>query len=69
MASQHGFLDTDMTDVQLNRFMRKFIVTEEGCWLWRGHLNQDGYARVAWERKLKFVHRYSYEHWVGVIPE
>lgn len=44
-----------------------------GCWLWKGQINSAGYG-VLWmgkEHKPVFVgaHRYSYEHFVGPIPD
>ena len=44
-----------------------------GCWLWTGALNQQGYGRISWRARGKqskqFVHRASYEHWKQLIPE
>ncbi len=42
------------------------------CWVWQGFIGKSGYARLFIEKgkgKRKFVHRYSYENFVGKIPD
>ena len=45
----------------------------DGCWLWTGALQRDGYAHFARKVGGKHVtissHRYAYERLVGPIPE
>lgn len=53
------------------------IVDENGCWIWKsdGQINKWGYAKFITgsrrdnSRRHKFVHRVSYEVFVGDIPE
>jgi len=46
------------------RFMAKVEKTD-GCWLWTAHKNRQGYG--AFDRVM--AHRWSYNHFVGPIPE
>lgn len=42
-------------------------ITESGCWIFHGHLNADGYARVHMGGRHVKVHRVFYEHFIGPI--
>lgn len=52
------------------RFMAKVDRSGE-CWLWTGFvMKKEGYGRFGVEgRKVALAHRWSYEHFVGPIPE
>ena len=50
------------------RFFQKVDKTES-CWLWKGALNSRGYGSFSFEGKIISSHRYSYETYVGKIPE
>ena len=43
-----------------------------GCWNWTGSLTAGGYANMAYPKNNRwgnlYVHRWSYEHFVGPIP-
>ena len=42
---------------------------ESGCWLWTGFIDRKGYGVIGvGGRKLSKVHRYSYERFVGPVP-
>lgn len=41
----------------------------DGCWLWMGALDKDGYGYYAAYRKRERVHRYSYELLREDIPD
>lgn len=41
----------------------------EGCWLWKGSKQTQGYGQVQVDHKLYTAHRLSYELHVGPIPE
>jgi hypothetical protein len=51
----------------------RLVVTERGCWLWPGRVNENGYGRVS--VKIEFQDRQVYTHrlmWLvenGPIPE
>jgi len=43
---------------------------ESGCWLWTGYIDQKGYGVIGiGGRRLSKVHRYSYERFVGPVPD
>lgn len=42
---------------------------ESGCWLWTGYKYPNGYAVLCWQGKQQLLHRLSYGHFVGPIPE
>ncbi len=45
-------------------------VTESGCWIWMGLLNDKGYG-IFWtkERARTRAHRFAYETYVGPFPD
>lgn len=47
------------------RFWAKVEKTPEGCWLWTGFVQENGYGQF--EHDL--VHRWAYARFVGPIPE
>lgn len=51
------------------RFEEKFFVAEDGCWLWLGAVNHDGYGVISVNNKIERAHRLSYEQHIGQIPE
>lgn len=59
--------DTPATERVL-RYVAVDIQTR--CWNWLGHISPNGYGRVApTGRGCLYAHRYSYEAFVGPIPE
>lgn len=56
----------------IDRFAEKVAVTDAGCWEWLGFLNAGGYGRFrpgAREMGNGYAHRWSYQHFVGRIPD
>ena len=41
----------------------------ESCWLWTGTKTSGGYGRILRGSKEMYAHRYSYEHFIGPIPD
>lgn len=51
------------------RFWEK-VVKSDGCWLWKGNVNQFGYGRFrTTSKKLTVTHRISWELHNGPIPD
>lgn len=44
-------------------------VDDAGCWIWQGAPGKNGYGRMSIGDRLQYVHRLSYEHHVGPIPD
>lgn len=63
----------------LERFEQKYGIAPSGCWLWQAATNKDGYGSF-WSGAYRFddraagpimvlAHRWSFEHFVGLIPD
>lgn len=52
----------------VERFLSKVAVTD-ACWLWAASLNKDGYGQFKGEQGMVKAHRWSYQWFVGTIPE
>lgn len=53
----------------LERFNSKYEEDENGCWVWIGAMSSVGYGRFKVSGRLVSPHRWSYENFVGPIPE
>jgi len=42
---------------------------DNSCWLWQGIINEAGYGKLKVSKRWVKAHRYSYELFVGDIPE
>jgi hypothetical protein len=52
------------------RFHASYVVTGSGCWEWQNSdTNQFGHGRFWADGERVGAHRWSYEHFVGPIPE
>jgi hypothetical protein len=61
---QHLYL-TSLED----RLLRKIEKQENGCWIWRGHINAKGYGRINLSKRRYTAHRVAYELWIEPIPK
>jgi len=52
----------------VSRFSSKYIVSENGCWEWRGHTCK-GYGGFSFQGKEIQAHCFSYEYFKGPIPK
>lgn len=50
------------------RFLNKVNKTET-CWLWIGCVLKNGYGQFSVNGKKCYAHRYSYELYIGKIPD
>lgn len=57
----------ELSIIDLERFMSYVHVDDQGCWLWIGHLNADGYGRFKYKYRSREAHRVSYENFKGDI--
>jgi hypothetical protein len=53
----------------LERFHSKYVVNNNGCWIWQDHLSGLGYGVLFFGAQRMRAHRWSYEHFVGPIPD
>lgn len=53
----------------LTLFRQKYIIDEDGCCIWIGAQDRDGYGIVWNNGKRRQAHIVSYEHFVGLVPE
>ena len=56
----------------IERFRKYIEVAEGGCWNWTGHRDRKGYGSFSLPggaRHSVYAHRFSYEYFVGAIPE
>lgn len=55
-----------------HRVMRRVVVNLEGCWVFTGSTNGEGYGRIGWRsdgrQTMAYAHRVVYEATVGPIP-
>lgn len=55
------------------RFDGKYDVREDGCWIWRGHIQPTGYGyffygRINGKNYMGPAHRFAYEAYIAPIP-
>jgi hypothetical protein len=55
----------------INTFFRSFSCSGmlDSCWEWTGALTSKGYGEIIYKRKNWLAHRFSYEYFIGPIPE
>lgn len=50
------------------RFYTKYNKSTNGCWEWNGALRDDGYGILKVNNRCDGAHRFSYELYIGEIP-
>lgn len=53
----------------LDRFREKYQVNEQGCWVWTGPVDAEGYGKFKLKRKVFRAHRISWRIHYGRPPE
>ena len=56
-------------DLLPERLATRVLVDENGCWLWQGAQNGDGYGKVWLNSRYSLTHRVAYEVAVEPIPD
>lgn len=58
-------------DEELQRRIKlKIKISASGCWIWTGHIEQNGYGRISYKgQRGKWVHRMSFAAFKGQIPD
>jgi hypothetical protein len=51
------------------RFWAKVVKLDNGCWQWTGYCDPKGYGRIRVHGRIVVAHRFSYEHFAGVVPD
>lgn len=51
----------------LDRIQARYVVAENGCWLWSGYCGPDGYGRFAVLGRYYPAHRANYELTLGPV--
>lgn len=49
------------------RLLSKIKVDNNGCWIWQGYCQPNGYGRIRMPDSAKLAHRVSYEIFIGEI--
>ena len=65
----HGNPLTNLRDVTDEQRFLRFVDPSGGCWEWRGARMSDGYASFQANGKTTLGHRWSYQNWIGPIPD
>jgi hypothetical protein len=58
----------NLTPNEEQRFRSKYVISN-GCWLWQGPLDKDGYGSFYFRRKNRRAHRVGWYSFNGEIPE
>lgn len=53
----------------VDRFNSSYEESDSGCWLWTGTIQPNGYSSFYFEGRTVRGHRWSYEHFIGPIPD
>ena len=53
----------------IERFLSRFDPRNDGCWLWTGTPLKGGYGQITVDGHTYVAHRYSYELFIGPIPD
>jgi hypothetical protein len=62
-------INIEITDVVRSRFEAKYRKNVNGCWIWQKYKDKDGYGQFKFNGVAWRAHRFSYELYVGPIPE
>lgn len=61
------FSDEEIEKLKSKLLSRMEMIPECGCWIWMGALSS-GYGHIYVNSKMEYVHRISYQVFIGSIP-
>jgi hypothetical protein len=67
-TGRYGKLSREYKRKPVDERLSNYIVDENGCHIWQGYKNQDGYGSVRDDSKMVLTHRVAYAHKHGPIP-
>ena len=65
---KHGDPLTGAVQTRIEQFSSSYRVDTDGCWIWTRSLVTKGYAAF-WDGQMVTGHRWSYEHFIGPVPQ
>lgn len=51
-----------------HRFVTKFAVADDGCWIWQAYVGRSGYGRFGIKNRVYTAHRVAYMALIGPLP-
>jgi predicted XRE-type DNA-binding protein len=58
----------EISDKDRERFFSKVRIEQNGCWIWTGGKDKDGYGRISIKRKTVRAHRVAYQLFLNCEP-
>jgi hypothetical protein len=49
--------------------LNRYIIDENGCWVWQASRTSHGYGRVSVRGRVMVAHRAMYEKYIGPVPD
>lgn len=66
----HACYSTANTRNIAERFWEKVLISPDGCWLWQGYKDKNGYGVFAVRKKVRaYAHHMAYELTHGPVPQ
>jgi hypothetical protein len=51
------------------KLIQSKTIESNGCWIWSGAKDKDGYGKLRWNKRYLRAHRWAYEVSYGTIPD
>lgn len=62
-------LHGEYNNEDLERFISKIQPNDNGCWIWSGSRNPDGYGNFHYKGNCLKAHRVAFQMWVGTLTK
>jgi hypothetical protein len=70
LPAQEYLIVDHLSTKDITRIFKRIIITESGCWEWRGaRLKQSGYGVLRYQRRTEIVHRLLYAWTTEKLPQ